>query len=74
MKEYEEKRPVLVVGGTAQDFLGEYMAGGIVILLDRLTSSIGNSIGTGTHGGAIYLRGTVKEDAGRRSSRSLTSG
>ena len=34
MKEYEDKRPVLVVGGTSQDFLGEYMAGGIVILLD----------------------------------------
>ena len=36
MKEYEDKRPVLVIGGTSQDFLGEYMAGGIVILLDLL--------------------------------------
>jgi glutamate synthase domain-containing protein 3 len=45
MKEYEDKRPVLVIGGTSQDFLGEYMAGGIVILLGlggrpiRVTSS-----------------------------------
>jgi glutamate synthase domain-containing protein 3 len=62
MKEYEEKRPVLVVGGTAQDFLGEYMAGGIVILLDRYNQRhLGHFIGTGMHGGAIYLRGSVEE-------------
>jgi glutamate synthase domain-containing protein 3 len=60
MKEYEDKRPVLVIGGTSQDFLGEYMAGGIVILLglgDRPHK--GNFLGTGMHGGVIYLRGTV---------------
>ena len=33
MKEYEDKRPMVVIGGSSQDFLGEYMAGGIVILL-----------------------------------------
>jgi len=33
MKEYQDKKPVLVIGGTAQDFLGEYMAGGVLILL-----------------------------------------
>jgi len=38
MKEYLDKKPVLVIGGTSQDFLGEYMAGGIVILLDWATS------------------------------------
>ena len=27
MKEYGDKKPVLVIGGTAQDFLGEYMSG-----------------------------------------------
>ncbi len=27
MKEYKEKRPMIVIGGTAQHFLGEYMAG-----------------------------------------------
>ena len=36
MKEYQDKKPMLVIGGTAQDFLGEYMAGGILILLGRL--------------------------------------
>jgi glutamate synthase domain-containing protein 3 len=63
MKEYGEKRPVLVIGGTAQDFLGEYMAGGILILLG-LNLSEGEHhkarfIGTGMHGGVIYLRGSV---------------
>jgi glutamate synthase domain-containing protein 3 len=65
MKEYNEKKPVLVIGGTAQDFLGEYMAGGVMILLG-LTLKEGEShranfIGTGMHGGVIYLRGEVKD-------------
>jgi glutamate synthase domain-containing protein 3 len=65
MKEYGEKKPVLVIGGTAQDFFGEYMAGGIVILLG-LNLKEGEShkakfIGTGMHGGVIYLRGTVED-------------
>jgi glutamate synthase domain-containing protein 3 len=56
---------VLVIGGTAQDFFGEYMAGGIVILLG-LNLKEGEShkarfIGTGMHGGVIYLRGSVDD-------------
>ncbi len=65
MKEYQDKKPMVVVGGTAQDFLGEYMAGGILILLglnlkegDRHKA---NFIGTGMHGGIIYMRGDVQE-------------
>jgi len=65
MKEYQGKRPVLVIGGTAQDFLGEYMAGGILILLGlNLKESEYHKarfIGTGMHGGVIYLRGNVEE-------------
>jgi glutamate synthase domain-containing protein 3 len=65
MKEYQDKKPMVVVGGTAQDFLGEYMAGGIMILLG-LNLKEGerhkaNFIGTGMHGGAIYIRGDVEE-------------
>jgi len=65
MKEYQGKRPVLVIGGTAQDFAGEYMAGGVLILLG-LNLSEGechraNYIGTGMHGGVIYLRGNVND-------------
>jgi glutamate synthase domain-containing protein 3 len=65
MKEYQDKNPVVVIGGTAQDFLGEYMAGGILILLG-LNLGEGEyhkakSIGTGMHGGVIYIRGNVKD-------------
>jgi glutamate synthase domain-containing protein 3 len=65
MKEYQDKKPVLVIGGTAQDFLGEYMAGGILILLG-LNLGEGEPhkarfIGTGMHGGVIYLRGNVED-------------
>jgi len=65
MKEYEDRKPVVVIGGTAQDFLGEYMAGGIMILLG-LTFDEGERhkarfIGTGMHGGVIYLRGSVED-------------
>jgi len=65
MKEYQDKKPMVVVGGTAQDFLGEYMAGGILILLGlNLKEGVrhkANFIGTGMHGGAIYIRGDVEE-------------
>jgi len=61
MKEYEDKKPVLVIGGISQDFLGEYMAGGIVIILDlECQTHKANFIGTGMHGGVIYLRGPVE--------------
>ena len=65
MKFYEEKQPIIVIGGTAQDFLGEYMAGGVLVVLG-LNLSVddyhkANFIGTGMHGGAIYLRGKVHD-------------
>ncbi len=65
MKEFNNKKPALVIGGTAQDFLGEYMAGGVIILLG-LDLHEGeyhqaNYIGTGMHGGVIYIRGKVHD-------------
>jgi glutamate synthase domain-containing protein 3 len=65
MKEYKEKKPVIVIGGTAQDFFGEYMAGGVLILLG-LNLAAGERhrtkyIGTGMHGGVIYVRGDITE-------------
>jgi len=107
MKSYKEQVPALVIGGTAKDFLGEYMAGGIVALLglnlaqppaqavpgtaplqclappraahgaagqqtavsvSALPHAIvrntiaGHSVGTGMHGGCIYVRGTIPEE------------
>jgi glutamate synthase domain-containing protein 3 len=65
MKAYESLRPIMVCGGKARDFFGEYMAGGLLILLGMNTQVegpiAGSFIGTGMHGGEIYLRGTVEE-------------
>ena len=65
MKAYMEKLPTIVIGGKAGDFLGEYMAGGVVIILG-LTLASGeshfcNHVGTGMHGGVIFLRGELPE-------------
>jgi len=65
MKEFENKRPSIVIGGTAQDFMGEYMAGGVIVLLgmdlNEEDSHSANYIGTGMHGGVIYVRGPVND-------------
>jgi glutamate synthase domain-containing protein 3 len=63
MKEYQEKRPLLVVGGSARAFLGEYMAGGLIIVLGRNDGEpvTERGIGSGIHGGEIYIRGDVQE-------------
>jgi glutamate synthase domain-containing protein 3 len=65
MKEYEDKKPVVVIGGTAQDFFGEYMAGGVLILLGMNLPEGGKHknrfVGTGMHGGVIYLRGDIEQ-------------
>ncbi len=64
MKEYKEKKPIIVVGGTAQDFLGEYMAGGVLVVLGltlgRDAIHDARFVGTGMHGGNMYIRGKVK--------------
>jgi glutamate synthase domain-containing protein 3 len=63
MKEYEGKRPTIVIGGTAQHFLGEYMAGGVLVVLGLNLRPgerhIANFIGTGMHGGVMYIRGEL---------------
>lgn len=64
MREYENERPFLIVGETADDYLGEYMAGGVVMILNLSDSPkpARNYIGTGMVGGRIYIRGNVGED------------
>lgn len=52
MKQYQDKCPVIVIGGNAGSFLGEYMAGGIIVLLGHP----GEYMATGMHGGVIYLK------------------
>jgi glutamate synthase domain-containing protein 3 len=70
MKEYKSKRPVIVYGGVAKEFFGEYMAGGVLVALgleqdkkgwrDSTTQPVvRGSLATGIHGGMIFIRGDV---------------
>jgi glutamate synthase domain-containing protein 3 len=63
MKQYMEKRPILVVGGSARAFLGEYMAGGLLIVLGLKGQApvAERGVGSGIHGGEIFVRGKVDE-------------
>ncbi len=63
MKEYMSFKPCMVVGGTAEDFLAEYMAGGVLLVLG-LTLQAGEQhkarfVGTGMHAGILYVRGEI---------------
>lgn len=60
MKEYGEKVPVLVIGGCAGSFLGEYQAGGVIMVLGLNRGNkriVHNFPCTGMHGGELILRG-----------------
>lgn len=59
MKAYEAHMPVLVVGRSAGSFLGEYLAGGLIVVLGIGLDGkypAGFFCGTGMHGGKIVLR------------------
>lgn len=58
MKEYQDKKPVIVVGGSTGSFLGEYLAGGLIIVLGLDTDKfpVGYFTGAGMHGGEIFIR------------------
>jgi glutamate synthase domain-containing protein 3 len=73
MKSFLDKFPVIVIGGKAGHFLGEYMAGGIIIVLGFNSpvntmknfylldddEIVGDYVGTGMHGGEIFVRGEI---------------
>lgn len=59
MKAYGDKFPVIVVGGRTGSFLGEYQAGGILIVLgltESTESIVRNFPCTGMHGGKLFIR------------------
>lgn len=62
MKAYKDKIPVIVIGGSAGSFLGEYQAGGVIIALGLNADKeiVGNFPCTGMHGGAMLLRSDCK--------------
>ena len=60
MKAYADRFPVIVIGGKCGSFLGEYQAGGLIIVLGLNTDGkpvVGNFPCTGMHGGKMFLRG-----------------
>ena len=64
MKAYGDKLPVMVIGGKAGSFLGEYQAGGVIIVLGLTESNrpiVSNFPCTGMHGGKLYLRSECKD-------------
>ena len=77
MKGHKKQTPVIISGGTAGDFFGEYMAGGVLVLLGLYDGDgdegragagtngpspiVGDYIATGMHGGVIFIRGEVNE-------------
>ena len=66
MKAYKEKIPVMVIGGKAGSFLGEYQAGGVIVVLGLGTNGkkiVGNFPGTGMHGGKLILRSDCRDIA-----------
>ena len=64
MKSYKEKVPIMVIGGTAGSFLGEYQAGGVIVVLGLEAMDkkiVGFFPCTGMHGGKIFLRSDCKD-------------
>ena len=62
MKAYKDKIPALVIGGSTGSFLGEYQAGGVIIVLGLNSDKniVGNFPCTGMHGGKMILRSNCK--------------
>lgn len=64
MKEYRDKVPAIVIGGCAGSFLGEYQAGGILLVLGLHAQGkniVHNFPCTGMHGGKVILRGDCSQ-------------
>ena len=65
MKAYQDKLPVLVIGGRTGSFLGEYQAGGVIIVLGLDAADkrpiVSNFPCTGMHGGKLFLRSDCAE-------------
>ena len=62
MKAYQDNQPVIVIGGRAGSFLGEYQAGGTILVLGQHTDgkpAAGYFPCTGQHGGRVIFRGDV---------------
>lgn len=61
MRQYKDRKPYLIIGGMVDDYLGEYMAGGTILIFGRgiRGEPVGNFVGSGMVRGKIYIRGRV---------------
>ena len=66
MKEFKDMKPVLVIGSSAGSFLGEYMAGGTIVLLGlnlrHGEKLFGTHCASGMHGGKMFVRGSFPKE------------
>ena len=63
MKAYQDKLPVMVIGGCAGSFIGEYLAGGVIAVFglgEPGRPPVSNFPCTGMHGGKLYVRGACE--------------
>ena len=59
MKEYRDKKPVIVIGNEVGSFFGEYQAGGVLVVLglqSEKKTPVGYYCAVGMHGGKMYIR------------------
>ena len=59
MKEYRDKKPVIIVGNEVGSFFGEYQAGGILVVLglhSEKRAPVGYYCAVGMHGGKMFIR------------------
>lgn len=58
MKAYQKQQPLIVIGGETGSFLGEYQAGGTIIVLglNSTKAPMGNLCCAGMHGGRMFVR------------------
>lgn len=65
MKEYGQKSPVMIIGERIGDYVGEYMAGGTIVVLgyslDPDESPVARHVASGMFGGRIFIRGMMTE-------------
>jgi NADPH-dependent glutamate synthase beta subunit-like oxidoreductase/glutamate synthase domain-containing protein 3/Pyruvate/2-oxoacid:ferredoxin oxidoreductase delta subunit len=66
MKEYGSKHPVMIIGESIGDYVGEYMAGGTIIVLGYSLpigiSPVSQHVASGMFGGKIYVRGPISQN------------
>jgi len=64
IKSFMDQFPIIVIGGCVRDYLGEYMAGGMVIVLGMNKGEgqeiVGRYVGTGMHAGAMFIADEVE--------------